>query len=316
MATENVEVKTNSPLMLTKVIIPGVIILLLVTGALWFLNGRLNVSFKNLADTEVKSTIQSVNDRIQIAIKANETVHDYFVSKDSVSSKEFADFASPLVTAAGQQGIDITLQWIDGNNSITYIEPMNEANSKVVGQDLNKFPNRLIPINQAKAKKASMVTAPLFLGQGYPGIIVYTPIFKGDVYGGSAVCVIRLYNLISPKTAVLYERNMHFRSMSKDLIMPIEHEGLIYALKEDGSVIMNPVGETKKEAWAVGYIDTAEDVKVDMDFPDQKWQLHYYPQDYTGELKKKMMTSAVIGYGIGLVLIGLLFVSYKKGKQS
>ena len=193
------------------VVIPSFLLLIIAVVVNFFVYKLELTFFHNIYNNEIADTKSLISRRFQSALMAAEGIGALFISSEDVSEREFELFGSTIVkdAASGALAMSITVEWVDSQNNIRYIYPMDEDNAKIVNLNLNQYPNRLSPITKARTTKSPVVTEPIMLGQGYPGILLYSPIFKGDEYLGQSVVVIRLSNFVAPVAGIapIYEKN-------------------------------------------------------------------------------------------------------------
>lgn len=207
---------------LKYVVIPGLLVAIVVAVLSFFVYRREFNFYHNIYDNEVAGTMSLINRRFQSALIAAESVRALFISSQEVTRDEFDLFGSVLTKdlVSGALFLPLTVEWVDAQNTIQYVYPMNEDNAKVVGFDLNQYPNRLAPILKAKTTRLPVVTEPIMLAQGFPGLLIYSPIFKGGEYYGAAVVVVRLSQLLAPVQGGV----AHFTIMA----LIFKHEILLY----------------------------------------------------------------------------------------
>jgi PAS domain S-box-containing protein len=225
----------------------------------------------------VAGIVSLISRRFQSALVAAESTGAFFISSQEVTKEEFDVFASVLTKniVSGSIAMPITVEWVDAKNNIRYIYPMNEDNAKIVGLDLNQYPNRLLPITKAKATRSAVVTEPIMLGQGYPGMLLYSPIFRGGNYFGQAVVVMRLSNFLAPIPGEnsIYNKNIYIQT--GNFIIPFEKDII---LNNNGEQVINPQGDLAKDAMSQKYSNFKKGViSKEIVFADKIWQLKFSP---------------------------------------
>lgn len=299
---------------LRYVVIPGMLILTVVAVLNVFIYERELGFFSNIYNNEVAGTRAAMNRRFQSAAVAVESVRALFLSSETVTEEEFNSFGSILTKniGAGVIAMPITIEWVDEQNKIRYIYPMDEDNARIIGLDLNQYPNRLIPINKAKATRSAVVTEPIMLGQGYPGLLLYSPIYKGDTYGGAALVVIRLANLVTPVpgSAPIYDKEEYIQT--GNFIIPFDDD---IVLNNNGERIINPQGDVVKDPIAEEYAANAPNVlSEDIVFADKTWQLKHSPT-YITAVNTRMVYYGGFSVLFVLSVIIFLWVLHKRREQ-
>lgn len=295
-------------------IIPVLIILIIISVVNFFIYQRELVFFRNIYDNEVIGTESLLDRRIQSALSAAESVKALFLASDNVGKEEFDIFALALTKSLGSGALNLslTIEWVDEQNNIRYIYPLDEINKKIIGLDLNKYPNRLLPIIKAKTTKASVVTEPIMLAQGYPGLLIYSPIFKGDSYLGEAVIVIRLANLLNPIPGdhSLYHKDTNLKT--GNFIIPFDDD-MIFS--NTGERIINPEGELVKDPIAQEYLNSSREAESrDIIFADKIWQLKIFPT-YIEEVTKRTIIYFSVSLFFALSIIIFLWILQKQREQ-
>lgn len=304
----------KSASVLRYVVIPGLLFFIVITVINIFVYQREFTLFHNIYVNEIAVTKSVINRRFQSALIAAESIRALFVSSTDVTKEEFDSFGEILTKniALGSIAMPLTVEWVDARNNIRYVYPMNEDNAKIVGLDLNTYPNRLIPITKAKTTRLSVVTEPIMLGQGYPGVLLYTPIYKGDKYLGEAVVVIRLSTLIAPVagTTAIYDKDE--RIQTGNYIIPFDDDII---LNNNGERVINSAGALVKDSISQKYSPSKESVQSeDIVFADKVWKLKIY-QSYVADANR---ASAVIYAVTGvffLVSITFLLILQKQRKR-
>ena len=286
-------------------LIPSIFIIIIVTILNFFLYNQEFDFYKNIYDNEVAGTTSLLNRRIQTTIVATESIQALFLSSTNVTKEEFDIFGSVLTKNINSNiiTVPISIEWIDEKNNIRYVYPMNKDNDKVLGLDLNKYPNRLLPITKAKTTQSTVITEPIMLGQGYPGLILYSPIFRNNKYLGEAVIVIRLSNLVSPIPGnnPIYSKNEYIQT--DNFIIPFDDDVIF---NNKGERIINPQGDLVKDPVSQEYLGSTEGViSQDIVFADKTWQLKFFPT-YITEVYK--IIEVYIGISLFFLILFIIFL--------
>ena len=295
------------------VVIPSFLILIIAVVVNFFVYKLELTFFHNIYNNEVIETKALINRRFQSALMAAEGIGALFISSEDVSEREFELFGSTIVkdSASGVLAMSITVEWVDSQNNIRYIYPMDEDNAKIVNMNLNQYPNRLLPITKARTTRSPVVTEPIMLGQGYPGILLYSPIFKGDEYLGQSVVVIRLSNFVAPVSgsASIYEKNEFIQT--DGFIIPF---GIDAIFDNAGKRIVNPQGDLVTDAMGQKYLDfNKEALSENLVLADKTWQLKFSPSYATEAYKRASIYIGVSALTLLVVTI-FLWMLYKKNE--
>ncbi len=296
------------------VIIPGLLVLLLLIG-INIIGYGLELGFsRTVYNNEVEGTKSLINRRLQAVSVAVESTRAFFASGNEINKEEFDLFSSALVgsIAAGPIAMPITIEWVDANNNIRYAYPMNEDNAKVIGLDLNQYPNRLLSIEKAKTTRSTVVTEPIMLQQGYPGLILYSPIYRGGNYFGEALVVMRLSHLLAPvaSSSLVYSKNEYIQT--KNFIVPI---GADVILNNSGERVINPQGDLVKDPAAQNYIlPRTGEVSQDIVIADKVWQLKLTPS-YIDSAYQRTELYAGISFVFESLFLFFLWFAYRRRGQ-
>ena len=293
--------------------IPSIFILIITLVLNFLLYNREFNFYKNIYNNEVASTTSLLNRRIQSAIVAGESIQAFFLASQNVTKVEFDIFGSVLTKANSNTiTMPISVEWIDEKNNIKYIYPMNKDNSKILGQDLNKYPNRLLPITKARKTRSPVMTEPIMLGQGYPGLLLYSPIFKNNIYLGETVVVIRLANLLSPipDSNPTYKKNEYIQT--DNFIIPFDDDVI---LNKNGEKIINIQGDLMPDPTAQEYASVIKGVvSENVTFADKTWQLKFSPT-YINEVNKRAETYALFSLLFLISTISFLFILQRQKER-
>lgn len=288
-------------------IISGTILLLTLIAVNYYAYRR-DLSFhENSFDAEVSDITANVSEKFEAAMIGAESLSGLFTVSKEVDQDEFNVFAEILANAIEQTGLKkITLEWVDQNNSIQYVYPLNEENLKIIGVDLNRYPNRLTPIEKAKSTRSAVVTEPIFLGQGYPGLIIYVPVFKGDDYLGMTLSVVSLSDLVSSQNNPVYDYRGYLRA--SEVTVPLGMD-VIYTL--NGGRVVNPQGEEAKDESANMYLPNESEMVKTIIFADKAWEVRF-DRAYMKDVNFRIILLALISLMFLGVLIYLFYLAYKR----
>ena len=299
--------------MFEGVIIPGALILIAAVILNIFIYQLEFAFFKSIYDREIEEIESLITRRFQSALIVAESTRSFFVSSREVSKEEFDLFSSTLVrnVSAGTIALPVTIEQIDPNNNIRYVYPMNEDNAKIVGVDLNKYPNRLSPIIKAKETRLPVVTEPIILQQGYPGLLIYDPIFEKDEYLGEVVVVVRLSELLASNTGKpIYYKDSYI--LTDNSFISIDDDMIFNSA---GDRIIDPQGDTVKDPISAEYFPFKKGtVSKNIVFADKEWQFKFSPI-YIDEVNKRIAIYIGISVSFMIAIIGFLYVLQKRRDQ-
>jgi PAS domain S-box-containing protein len=290
------------------VVLPGLIIFFSITIFLGILSSTETAFFKNASDTEVIETTNLLNKRLQIALLANESVKGFFEGSQNVTAEEFEVFTKNLADRIRPLGMNIMLEWIDEKNVIRYIHPMDNKTVGALNFDMSSYPNRMGPISEAIEKKGSIIAEPIMLIEGYPGLVIYTPIFKGNTYAGLAGCVIRTSELFAFDVNSQYEKNEHIQT--NKFILPFEND-VIYTT--EGGIVSEAKGNIESATSSKEYLIAKDDITRKINFVDKQWEFHA-SADYVKDINQRMLPYTLLGYLFALVIMYLFFIVYRRNE--
>lgn len=182
---------------LTLLIIPSLVVIGILTFINIFLYGSESESIKLKEERDINVLIQSLNFEVERVISATTSTKALYIASQEVSEEEFNLFAQDVLTRFSSLNKTITLEWVDADNYVRHIYPLTEENKKAIGFNNNLYPNRLAPLKLAKETNTTIATEPINLVQGYPGILIYVPIYKDFKYIGSAVSIVKLTDVVN-----------------------------------------------------------------------------------------------------------------------
>ncbi|MDP2630317.1 MAG: CHASE domain-containing protein [Candidatus Uhrbacteria bacterium] len=297
---------------LKYVVIPGMLIIVVVATINFLIYRREFDFFHNIYDNEVAGTMSLINRRFQSALIAAESTRAFFISSQDVTRDEFDLFASVLTKNIGSGGlfVPLTVEWVDAQNKIQYVHPMNEDNAKIVGFDLNQYANRLAPILKAKATRLPVVTEPIMLAQGFPGLLIYSPIFKGDEYLGEVVVVLRLSDLLAPiqGTNPFYYNGTYIQTGS--FIIPFDDDVI---LNNNGERIISPQGEMVKDPLSLEYPAGKMGLEgADLFFADKVWQVKFLPAYIEQTNNRALVYGGLLVLFVSTIIIFLLILQKRR----
>ncbi|MEI6378704.1 MAG: ATP-binding protein [Candidatus Falkowbacteria bacterium] len=299
---------------LLYVYIPGLLVIAILAVLNFFIYRQEFGFFYNIYANELTQTKSAIKQRFQSALIAAESTRAFFVSSQSVTKDEFTSYAEILTRnmSSGTIALPITLEWIDPQNKIRYVYPMNADNAKIIDLDLNQYPNRLLPITKAVSSKSSVITEPIMLAQGYPGLLLYTPIFKADQYQGQVVVVIRLANLLAPTAGNYPTYNKFDYIQTSNFIVPFDNDIIV---NNNGEQVINPQGQLAKNATAQKYLAIDKGVLSEsIVFADKAWQLKFSPA-YIAEVNKRFAIYIIVSFLFAFSSILFLWALHKRRDQ-
>ncbi len=277
------------------------------------LNYYLYVAEKDFLETAANSEIQDVkrtiNEHVLLAQTGTESMRSFFESSENVNSEEFESYAKILTGSLASGELQMQLEWIDEKNIIRYAYPDEQGSSSIVGLDLNLYPNRLIPINEAKEKRGMIMSRPIMLVEGYPGFILYSPIYKNEKYGGAVLSVIRATDLFRIKETT-YVKNSH--ATVNGYILPFDNDTL-YA--PTGLRIVDASDATISDPEVKKYTNDEVEQGISLSVAGGNWQLSFIT------LTDKMAVSETFIFIIASILflaitLFTLYLLYREEQNS
>lgn len=261
---------------------------------------------RELYDAKIITT-----NRLDNAIAGAESVKALFLSSEKTTESEFDIFAAAIATQAAHIGMDITLEWLDENNVIRYVYPRSEANLRLVGVDINKFPNRLIPIEKARSTNRPVATNPIMLAQGYPGMLLYVPIFRDKTYLGMALSVVRMSDLLSETQRYVEMRGRRAYVKTEGFILPFDGKA-IFTTK--GERIVDPQGTLVADPASAIYDENAGDIVEIFPVADKTWTLRMTSE---GEPMFLQRIAAYGGFAGAMVIVVVMLLAgmYRRQQQ-
>ena len=292
--------KTIGPF-LRYVVLP-VLLILVITIILNIFIYKLEENFYyNVHSNEIAEITSLINRRFQSAVTSAESAAAFFASSEDVTQEEFNFFALVLTrsVASGAISMQTMIEWVDKENIIRYAYPIDEKNKEVIGLDLNQYPNRLEPIIKSKETRSEVVSEPIMFVEGYPGILIYSPIFRDAEYLGEIIIAVRLSDLLSPIFGETPNYSKDRYIQTDNFIMPFSQDVI---LNSNGERVINAAGDTVKDLSLEKYVISREGViSKNMFFVDKTWQFKFYPT-YADQVNVRALFYA----GFSLVFVSIL----------
>ncbi|HTM68026.1 MAG TPA: ATP-binding protein [Candidatus Binatia bacterium] len=195
------------------------------------------------ADDVSLNAAEHLKTRFETSVATLRGIAAFWIGSQEVKPEEFERYAK---TVFQPDGPIVALEWVDTGNVVRMVYPREGDNLKAIDLDNNKFPNRLTPILTAKQLRTPVMTGPILLAQGFPGVVIYQPIYRDDEYLGMAVGVVRLSTLFREFSGTTPFKGYGILIVSGDAV-----------LRTDGAVIFKygrkvvaPSGETEPDASA------------------------------------------------------------------
>ncbi len=296
------------------VIIPILVISVIIFFLNIFIYEREVLFFRNIYEREIADNISLVNRKFENAVIAVDGIRSLFVSSDFVTKEEFDLYAMALTHEIEEESanIPISFEWVDKDNIIRYVYPITNMNSEIVDLNLNEYPNRLIPVIKAKETRRMVVTEPIMLTQGYPGLLLYSPIFKGEEYMGSTLAVIRLSDLFSPIIGSGLIRPEKQYIKADNFILSLD-ENIIF--NDSGKRIANALGDMVSDPASLEYV--SYDFLSEGEYiylADKIWELRFFPAyKAVANLRVVFYVSASVVFILSIS--GLLIVIYLRRER-
>ena len=298
---------------LRYLVIPSVLLFIILSILIYLLYQKEFKFFRNIYNNEVAQRKALIVGRFHDAVEISESAGALFASSQEVTKAEFDLFGSKLIkqNATEDYSIPLMIEWADAQNIIRYVYPSNADNDKMLGLNLNDYKNRIQPTLEAQQIKSPVVTEPIMLLEGYPGILIYSPVFKGEQYLGETIVVLRLKNLLAPMpgTHQIHSKDEYFKT--DFFIIPFDND-VIYTIS--GERIVNPQGGTVKDDSSKVYLLPKKgSVSEDITFANKKVKLIIFPT-YISEVNLRVIVYATISLFFLLIIIVFLWLLQKRRK--
>ena len=194
--------------------------------------------------TAAEGAAQSISSDVQVALLTVKSVAAYWAASAKPPTQEgFTAYAESLRQETGTEFL--SLEWVDADNVVRYVEPLAGDNLKAMDFDNTPFTNRMQSITRARETMKPVATDPIMLAQGYPGVIIYVPIFKDGAYQGEAVGVLKLTSLLGDAASLLQQGQYQSFVRTGMWSVPIDGKAIYSA---DGGRILDPKGDVEKAA--------------------------------------------------------------------
>lgn len=295
-------------------IIPSLFILVATASLIFYLYQRELNFYKDIYNNEVAVTTSLVSRRLQNAFTTTESIRAFFSSSQLVTKEEFDSFASILTKniVSDTSAIPLTVEWVDAQNNIQYLFQKSDENANVIKLNLNQYSNRLLSIADAKQSRSVAATEPIMLEEGYPGLILYSPLFKGDNFLGGAAVVVRLNSLLSPAAGSnpIYSKNGYVQT--NNFIAPFDKDVIF---NNSGERVVNLQGDLVKDSTAQQYITPKIGTESqDIIFANKTWHLKFFPT-YLADVNKRIEIYSGIALFVILLIIVFLWILQKRREQ-
>ena len=267
--------------------------------------------FRNIYNNEVIQRKALIVGRFQDAMEIADSTGAFFASSQEVTKDQFDLFGSILIkkNTSENYSIPLMVEWADAQNKIKYVFPSNEENNKLLGLDLNGYPNRIQPTLEAQNTKSSIVTEPIMLLEGYPGILIYSPVFKDGRYLGETIVVARLKDLLAPvqDSYKSYVDNAYFTT--ENFIVPFD-EDVIFT--NNGERVINAQGDLTKDPLSQEYlVKNTNALSEKMIFANRTVHLVIVPS-YTTEVNIRMAIYTTISCLFLIIIVVFLWLLQKR----
>lgn len=270
-----------------------------------------DVDYTRIAQENIFTDINvSIETEINDAILATHSLKAFFLSSNEVDEQEFIQFSKYLVEEFSNYGRNVTFQWVDKDSVVRYIYPLTPVNKSALNFDNKAYPNRMVPILKTIETKSIVVTEPLELVQGYPGVIIYNPIFKNEQYLGCAVSVVKLEDFtskISDEVKVNYRSQIHTDNRIFSLFGQSIYD-------KEGNLIPSPL-----DLEETGFLEPLEikdtTLSNTLSFADKYWTIAL-EQNYRTEAANKMTIYGFLFLTFLILSISLIYLNYKSRVQN
>lgn len=292
-------------------IIPVVLLFIVLSILIYLLYQKEFKFFRNIYNDEILQRKALIIGRFHDALEISESTGAFFASSQEVTKEEFDLFGSKLIklNATEDYSIPLMIEWADAQNIVQYVYPSNAENDKLVGLNLNDYTNRIQPTLDAQQSKSSVVTEPIMLLEGYPGILIYSPVFKDGLYLGETIVVLRLKNLLAPMPGSYqgYSKNEYFKT--DKYIIPFDDD-VIFTL--NGERVINPQGDVVKDVSSEAYFVSKNGAIIeDITFANKTVKFVIFPT-YLSEVNFRTMVYAMVSLLFLLIIIIFLWILQKR----
>lgn len=265
---------------------------------------RLTTDDKEMAEQAAAArAAEEIEGAFGTALSLAHSMHAYWLGSNEVTREEFTAYAEEL---HGEYPEIVALEWVDSGNVVRYVHPPDGVNADIIDFDNNGYPNRLQPILDAKESRAPVMTRPIILAQGFPGVIIYNPIYRDDEYLGAAVVVARLDVIFEHLRTSLASRDHNLILESDGVLMRPEYDAIFV----DGKRMMSPDGSGVTDArapkWPYDSAKRAKGVIV----ASRPWNVIAVPKAGTSPL-----TSALGVITVGMATLCGIFFSTLHGTR-
>ena len=173
------------------------------------------------------------------------------------------------------------VEWADPSFTIRWVEP-EAGNEAAVGLNLKTYTDRRVALETARDERVTVLTRKHTLSQGGSGIIIYTPIYQGNNFGGFIVGVFRTDDLF-------------------EALLPRHFAGNYILELTDGDETIFVHGESQPEIRA--QISNEKEISTH----GASWKATIYPDAKTFDTLHTSSDEAV--FFVGLLMSGLLVVA-------
>jgi signal transduction histidine kinase len=209
-----------------------------------------------------------VNAAIRQEMLLLEGLRAYWLGSQEVTKEEFEIYARTVTEDV--PGL-LALQWIDPQNVVRYVYPLEGENLRAVDFDNSPFPNRMAPLTLAKETRSAVATKPIMLVQGVPGTVISLPIFRGEEYLGAAVVVVSLESLLGTVGwQVGSTKNGAGFVSAEGTTVRLDGSAIFDA---EGKRILDPSGNTEGHVSSPATARLYDVILMNVPLANQNWQL-------------------------------------------
>lgn len=292
-------------------IIPSFVLFCLLVVLVFLLYQKEFTFFQNIYNNEVIQRKSLIVGRFHDAVEISESTGAFFASSQEVTKEEFELFGSKLIkqNATEDYSIPLMIEWADDQNIIRYVYPSNAENDKFIGLNLNHYKNRIESTLEAQRTRSSIVTEPIILIEGYPGALIFSPVFKNGRYLGETIVVIRLKNILAPMSGIYQDYSNDEYFQTNDFIIPFDND-VIYTTS--GERVINPQGDLVKDVFSQKYLVPKNGtVSEYITFANKNVKLVIFPT-FRSEVNIRTTVYAIISLLFLLIIITFLWLLQKR----
>lgn len=286
-------------------ILPSILLILVGIMVNILLYNRDANNLKNHQEVAIEDAATSISTEINNSILTALSLRAFHRGSNEVTKEEFVRFSSDLMDSIEGQNRTIALEWVDDKNIVRFIYPLNVVNSKAIDFDNNLYPDRLSAILEAKNTRLPVATEPIELIQGFPGVIIYVPVYKEEVYQGCAIAVVKLSDYLRNISSDI-KKGSNSQIVTDNVVFTLNGEA-IYNI--NGKQLPSPLDKNPTGKIDVMSTDDHTMVKK-IAFINKSWELRYQ-MNYEVEACERIIYYVLVTIMFIVPIIVLLGLNYR-----